>query len=174
MRVYVASAYETALKYGKDKKFVRDLALKALDQANQKFDSSDELFSPVLSFMNKHEDKSRDVVMQLCFDELRQCDALFVPNLKYTILSEGVKDEFEFAINNGKEIFFESLSMWEIFLRRREYQKKDTKDTKSNDIALLKYMIEIQNENLKFAFEKLAFLFSKVEDIHKSLKEDHV
>lgn len=173
MRIYVASAYETALKYGKDKKFVRDLAIKALDRANQRFDSSDELFSPVLSFMNKHEDKSREVVMQLCFDELRQCDAFFVPNLKYAILSEGIKDEFEFAMDNGKEIFFESISMWEIFIKRREY-KKELKDTKSNDISMLKYMIEIQNEDIKFAFEKLAFLFSRIEDIHKSIKEDHV
>lgn len=169
MRIYVASAYDTALKYGKDRKFVRDLAIKALEKANRHFDDSDELFSPVLSFMNKHEDKSREVVMQLCFDELRDCDILFIPDLKYTILSDGIKDEFEFAIGNNIKVMFESISTWETFHRRRDkYEQED--DLDEVEPISLKQMIEIQNENIKFALEKIGFLFSKLEDICKKIK----
>lgn len=169
MRVYVASAYDTALRYGKDRKFVRDLAIQALEKANHHFDDSDELFSPVLSFMNKHKDKSREIVMHLCFSELSECDVLFIPNLRYTILSDGIKDEFEFAIKSGIKVVFESISTLETFYRRRDQYDQEQSESNSEPVSL-KEMIEIQNENIKFALEKIGFLFSKLEDICKKIK----
>ncbi|CUU71955.1 hypothetical protein [Campylobacter hyointestinalis] len=117
IRVYVASPYEILVRdYGE--KYTRKIASKALEQSKLNLSIDFEHYSPVLSLMDEYKDKSRDEVMARCFDELNKCDVLFIPSVQSIVLSDGVKDEFEFAIKKGKMITFASTAVQNVFQRR--------------------------------------------------------
>lgn len=117
IRVYVASPYEILVRdYGEE--YTRKVASKALEQSKLNLSIDFEHYSPVLSLMDEYKDKSRDEVMARCFDELSKCDVLFIPHVQSIVLSDGVKDEFEFAIKKGKMITFASTTVQNVFQRR--------------------------------------------------------
>lgn len=124
MKIYVASPYDGALKYYNDRRFVRELALKSLSQANKRFDSQNELFSPVLAFMNSLADKSRDEIMQRCFEEIDKCDLFFVSDVSFVTASEGMIDEFVYSLKSGKEIVFQSYKIQEVFKQESKKGEK--------------------------------------------------
>ncbi|WP_169778920.1 hypothetical protein [Campylobacter curvus] len=119
MKVYVASPYDTVLRACNDnKRYARELALKALSQANEMLDSKMELFSPVMAFMNVYAHKSREEVMQRCFEEIDRCDVIFIPDVRFVKSSKGIQDEFSYGIKQGKTVIFYSDDMQEAFKKR--------------------------------------------------------
>ncbi|AQW81254.1 hypothetical protein [Campylobacter pinnipediorum] len=164
MKVYVASAYDTALKAGKSKRYVRELAFQAMIQAVNHFPENCSLFSPVamtLDMQNIFNNKSRDEMMRICLDRLNGCDALFIPNLSYTLSSEEIRQEYKFATNNNKKIVFENHIFQEIFDQdlAEDYCLQDLRDS-----------IKRQDENIKETMKKVIVLFDKINQLCEGVK----
>lgn len=79
-KIYVCSPYSV---FKDDKKRAREVAIKALAEANEYFDGDEryELFSPVLS-NSAYRNLSYSEVMAICLKQLDSCGALFVPSTK--------------------------------------------------------------------------------------------
>lgn len=108
IRIYVCSPYSA---FGDDKKAARDVAIKALAEANEYFDGDEryELFSPVLNNA-RYRNLDYDEVMQICLKQLDSCGAIFVPSEKtcdYRITqdSKGILMEMNHALLNGYVIY---------------------------------------------------------------------
>ena len=107
-KIYVCSPYSA---FGDDKKTARNVAIKALAEANEYFNGDEkyELFSPVLS-NSTHRNLSYDEVMKICLKQLDSCGAIFVPSAKscdtdITQSSKGILIEMNHALLNGYAIY---------------------------------------------------------------------
>ena len=107
-KIYVCSPYSV---FGDDKKTARNVAIKALAEANEYFNGDEryELFSPVLS-NSAYRNLSYDEVMKICLKQLDSCGALFVPSAKscdpdITQSSKGILMEMNHALINGYAIY---------------------------------------------------------------------
>ncbi len=107
-KIYVCSPYSA---FGDDKKTAREVAIKALAEANEFFggDERYELFSPVLNNA-RYRNLDYDEVMQICLKQLDSCGAIFVPSEKtcdYRITqdSKGILMEVNHALLNGYVIY---------------------------------------------------------------------
>ena len=108
IKIYVCSPYSA---FGDDKKTARDVAIKALAEANEFFDGDEryELFSPVLNNV-RYRDLEYDEIMEICLKQLDSCGAIFVPSEKtcdYRITqdSKGILMEMNHALLNGYAIY---------------------------------------------------------------------
>ena len=108
IKIYVCSPYSA---FGDDKKTARDVAIKALAEANEYFDGDEryELFSPVLNNA-RYRNLDYDEVMQICLKQLDSCGAIFVPSQKscdpdITQDSKGILMEMNHALLNGYAIY---------------------------------------------------------------------
>lgn len=108
IKIYVCSPYSA---FGDDKKTARDVAIKALAEANEYFNGDEryELFSPVLNNA-KYRNLDYDEVMQICLKQLDSCGAIFVPSQKscnpdITQDSKGILMEMNHALLNGYAIY---------------------------------------------------------------------
>lgn len=79
-KIYVCSPYSV---FKDDKKKAREVAIKALAEANEYFNGDEryELFSPVLN-NSAYRNLSYPEVMAICLRQLDSCGALFVPSEK--------------------------------------------------------------------------------------------
>ena len=79
-KIYVCSPYSV---FKDDKKKAREVAIKALAEANEYFNGDEkyELFSPVLN-NSAYRNLSYPEVMAICLKQLDSCGALFVPSEK--------------------------------------------------------------------------------------------
>lgn len=107
-KIYVCSPYSA---FGDDKKTAREVAIKALAEANEYFDGDEryELFSPVLNNA-RYRNLDYDEVMQICLKQLDSCGAIFVPSQKscdplVTQDSKGILMEVVHALLNGYVIY---------------------------------------------------------------------
>nr|DAR31262.1 MAG TPA: Nucleoside 2-deoxyribosyltransferase [Caudoviricetes sp.] len=108
IKIYVCSPYSV---FGDDKKKAREVAIKALAEANEYFNGDEryELFSPVLNNA-AYRNLSYDEVMKICLKQLDSCGALFVPSAKscdpdITQSSKGILMEMNHALLNGYRVF---------------------------------------------------------------------
>lgn len=108
IKIYVCSPYSA---FGDDKKTAREVAIKALAEANEYFDGDEryELFSPVLNNA-RYRNLDYDEVMQICLKQLDSCGAIFVPSEKtcdhrITQDSKGILMEVNHALLNGYVIY---------------------------------------------------------------------
>ena len=108
IKIYVCSPYSA---FGDDKKTAREVAIKALAEANEYFDGDEryELFSPVLNNA-RYKNLDYDEVMQICLKQLDSCGAIFVPSQKtcdpdITQDSKGILMEMNHALLNGYVIY---------------------------------------------------------------------
>ena len=107
-KIYVCSPYSV---FKDDKKKAREVAVKALAEANEYFNGDDqyELFSPVLN-NSAYRNLSYDEVMKICLKQLDSCGAIFVPSAKscdpdITQSSKGILMEMNHALLNGYAIY---------------------------------------------------------------------
>ena len=108
IKIYVCSPYSA---FGDDKKTAREVAIKALAEANEYFggDERYELFSPVLNNA-RYRNLDYDEVMQICLKQLDSCGTIFVPSQKscdpgITQDSKGISMEINHALLNGYAIY---------------------------------------------------------------------
>ena len=108
IKIYVCSPYSV---FGDDKKTAREVAIKALAEANEYFggDERYELFSPVLNNA-RYRNLDYDEVMQICLKQLDSCGAIFVPSQKscdpdITQDSKGILMEINHALLEGYAIY---------------------------------------------------------------------
>ena len=108
IKIYVCSPYSV---FGDDKKKAREVAIKALAEANEYFNGDEryELFSPVLN-SSAYRNLSYPEVMAICLKQLDSCGALFVPSEKtcekWLILgSEGIGIEIRHAFIKDYPIY---------------------------------------------------------------------
>ena len=108
IKIYVCSPYSA---FGNDKKTAREVAIKALAEANEFFggDERYELFSPVLNNA-RYRNLDYDEVMQICLKQLDSCGAIFIPSQKscdpgITQDSKGISMEINHALLNGYAIY---------------------------------------------------------------------
>ena len=108
VKIYVCSPYSA---FGDDKKTARDVAIKALAEANEFFggDERYELFSPVLNNA-RYRNLEYDEIMKICLKQLDSCGAIFVPSQKscdpdITQDSKGILMEINHALLNGYAIY---------------------------------------------------------------------
>lgn len=108
IKIYVCSPYSA---FGDDKKTAREVAIKALAEANEFFNGDEryELFSPVLNNA-RYRNLDYDEVMQICLKQLDSCGAIFVPSEKscdpdITQDSKGILMEMNHALLNGYVIY---------------------------------------------------------------------
>ena len=107
-KIYVCSPYSV---FKDDKKRAREVAIKALAEANEYFNGNErcELFSPVLS-NSAYRNLSYDEVMKICLKQLDICGALFVPSEKtcdkgLILGSEGIGIEIRHAFIKDYPIY---------------------------------------------------------------------
>lgn len=107
-KIYVCSPYSV---FKDDKKRAREVAIKALAEANEYFNGDEkyELFSPVLS-NSAYRNLSYSEIMAICLKQLDSCGALFVPSEKtcdpdITQNSKGILMEMNHALINGYAIY---------------------------------------------------------------------
>jgi len=107
-KIYVCSPYSV---FKDDKKKAREVAIKALAEANEYFNGDEkyELFSPVLS-NSAYRNLSYPEVMAICLKQLDSCGAIFVPSEKtcdpdITQNSKGILMEMNHALINGYAIY---------------------------------------------------------------------
>lgn len=108
IKIYVCSPYSV---FGNDKKKAREVAIKALAEANEYFNGDEkyELFSPVLS-NSAYRNLSYSEVMAICLKQLDSCGALFVPSTKtcdkeFILGSEGIGIEIKHAFIKDYSIY---------------------------------------------------------------------
>ncbi len=108
IKIYVCSPYSV---FGDDKKKAREVAIKALAEANEYFNGDEryELFSPVLNNA-AYRNLSYDEVMKICLKQLDSCGALFVPSEKtcdpdIIQSSKGILMEMNHALLNGYAVY---------------------------------------------------------------------
>lgn len=108
IKIYVCSPYSA---FGDDKKTARDVAIKALAEANEFFNGDEryELFSPVLNNA-RYRNLDYDEVMQICLKQLDSCGAIFIPSQKscdpdITQDSRGILMEMNHALLEGYAIY---------------------------------------------------------------------
>lgn len=108
IKIYVCSPYSV---FGDDKKKAREVAIKALAEANEYFNGDEkyELFSPVLS-NSAYRNLSYSEVMAICLKQLDSCGALFVPSTKtcdkeFILGSEGIGIEIKHAFLKDYSIY---------------------------------------------------------------------
>ncbi|WP_122871277.1 hypothetical protein [Campylobacter showae] len=108
IKIYVCSPYSV---FGDDKKTAREVAIKALAEANEFFNGDEkyELFSPVLNNA-RYRNLDYDEVMKICLKQLDSCGAIFVPSQKTCdpdIIqdSKGILMEMNHALLNGYVIY---------------------------------------------------------------------
>ena len=107
-KIYVCSPYSV---FKDDKKKAREVAIKALAEANEYFNGYEryELFSPVLNNA-AYRNLSYSEVMVICLKQLDSCGALFVPSEKtcdpdIIQSSKGILMEMNHALLNGYRVF---------------------------------------------------------------------
>ena len=107
-KIYVCSPYSA---FKDDKKKAREVAIKALAEANEYFNGDEryELFSPVLS-NSAYRNLSYSEVMAICLKQLDSCGALFVPSSKtcdkeLILGSEGIGIEIRHAFIKDYAIY---------------------------------------------------------------------
>ena len=107
-KIYVCSPYSV---FGNDKKKAREVAIKALAEANEYFNGDEkyELFSPVLN-NSAYRNLSYSEVMAICLKQLDSCGALFVPSTKtcdkeLILGSEGIGIEIRHAFMKNYPIY---------------------------------------------------------------------
>jgi hypothetical protein len=107
-KIYVCSPYSV---FKDDKKKAREVAIKALAEANEYFNGDEiyELFSPVLNNA-AYRNLSYSEVMAICLKQLDSCGALFVPSSKscdpdIIQSSKGILMEMNYALLNGYRVF---------------------------------------------------------------------
>lgn len=107
-KIYVCSPYSV---FKDDKKKAREVAIKALAEANEYFNGDEryELFSPVLN-NSAYRNLSYPEVMVICLKQLDSCGAIFVPSEKtcdpdITQSSKGILMEMNHALINGYAIY---------------------------------------------------------------------
>ena len=107
-KIYVCSPYSV---FGNNKKKAREVAIKALAEANEYFNGDEkyELFSPVLS-NSAYRNLSYSEVMAICLKQLDSCGALFVPSTKtcdkeLILGSEGIGIEIRHAFIKDYPIY---------------------------------------------------------------------
>ena len=107
-KIYVCSPYSV---FKDDKKKAREVAIKALAEANEYFNGDEryELFSPVLNNA-AYRNLSYSEVMAICLKQLDSCGALFVPSEKtcdpgIIQSSKGILMEMNHALLNGYRVF---------------------------------------------------------------------
>lgn len=107
-KIYVCSPYSV---FKDDKKKAREVAIKALAEANEYFNGDEkyELFSPVLS-NSAYRNLSYPEVMAICLKQLDSCGALFVPSEKtcdpdIIQSSKGILMEMNHALLNGYAVY---------------------------------------------------------------------
>lgn len=107
-KIYVCSPYSA---FKDDKKKAREVAIKALAEANEYFNGDEryELFSPVLN-NSAYRNLSYDEVMKICLKQLDSCGALFVPSAKscdpdITQSSKGIAIEVKHAFLKGYAVY---------------------------------------------------------------------
>ena len=108
IKIYVCSPYSA---FGDDKKTARDVAIKALAEANEYFggDERYELFSPVLSNA-RYRNLEYGEVMKICLKRIDACGAIFVPSRKTCdekLISDsrGIEMEVYYAAAKGYGVF---------------------------------------------------------------------
>ncbi|WP_298946844.1 hypothetical protein [uncultured Campylobacter sp.] len=108
IKIYICSPYSV---FGDDKKTAREVAIKALAEANEFFNGDEkyELFSPVLNNA-RYRNLDYDEVMKICLKQLDSCGAIFVPSQKTCdpdIIqdSKGILMEMNHALLNGYVIY---------------------------------------------------------------------
>ncbi|WP_107770098.1 hypothetical protein [Campylobacter concisus] len=108
IKIYVCSPYSV---FGDDKKKAREVAIKALAEANEYFNGDEryELFSPVLNNAT-YRNLSYDEVMKICLKQLDSCGALFVPSEKtcdpdIIQSSKGIAIEAKHAFLKGYAVY---------------------------------------------------------------------
>lgn len=125
-KVYVASPYQGLLDLGYSYDDVRRYANECMRVAEEFLQcDKDELFSPVLAFMDIHRNSPREEVMDLCFEKLEGCDTLFIYDYEAypqesIIDSQGIFDEYSMARNLDKKVIVKSFDG---FLANRFYQR---------------------------------------------------
>lgn len=112
MKIYVCSPY-TKLLRDCGEYIVKIAAIDGMQRANLFFGNTRvEFFSPVLENMYRYESMSHDEVMQICFAQIKSCDAIFIPFFdkqeqdKYVQNSKGMYMEYRFAKQNNIPIYF--------------------------------------------------------------------
>lgn len=107
-KIYVCSPYSV---FKDDKKKAREVAIKALAEANEYFNGDEryELFSPVLS-NSAYRNLSYYEVIKICLKQLDSCGALFVPSTKtcdkeLILGSEGIGIEIRHAFMKNYPIY---------------------------------------------------------------------
>ena len=107
-KIYVCSPYSV---FGNDKKKAREVAIKALAEANEYFNGDEkyELFSPVLN-NSAYINLSYSEIMAICLKQLDNCGALFVPSSKtcdkeLILGSEGIGIEIRHAFIKDYTIY---------------------------------------------------------------------
>lgn len=101
MKIYVASPYQAVLDANGNECDISRVNNSAIKQCMDFFNGQKiQIISPIKKFAQTHKNEPRDVVMSLCFDELKKCDCIFVPDLPFVDKSQGIKDEIEFAAKN--------------------------------------------------------------------------
>ena len=120
MKIYVCSPYTKLLRdcggYA-----VRIVAINSIQAANTFFRNVRvEFFSPVLMNMYRYESMSHDEVMQICFAQIKSCDAIFIPSIKkeqdeYILGSKGIYMEYHFAKQNNIPVYFANEKMRGLF-----------------------------------------------------------
>lgn len=112
MKIYVCNPY-TKLLRDCGEYIVKIAAIDSMQRANLFFGNTRvEFFSPVLENMYRYESMSHDEVMQICFAQIKSCDAIFIPFFdkqeqdKYVQNSKGMYMEYRFAKQNNIPIYF--------------------------------------------------------------------
>ncbi|WP_148820022.1 hypothetical protein [Campylobacter concisus] len=108
IKIYVCSPYSA---FGNDKKKAREVAIKALAEANEYFNGDEkyELFSPVLN-NSAYRNLRYPEVIAICLKQLDSCGALFVPSEKtcdkgLILGSEGIGIEIRHAFIKDYPIY---------------------------------------------------------------------
>ncbi|WP_169785093.1 hypothetical protein [Campylobacter curvus] len=121
MKIYVCSPY-TKLLRDCGEHIVKIAAIDSMQRANLFFGNTRvEFFSPVLANMYRYESMSHDEVMQICFAQIKSCDAIFIPYFckkeqdKYVRNSKGIHMEYRFAKQNNIPVYFANEKMRGLF-----------------------------------------------------------
>lgn len=121
-KIYICSPYSV---FKDDKKKAREVAIKALAEANEYFNGDEkyELFSPVLN-NSAYRNLSYPEVIAICLKQLDSCGALFVPSEKtcskgLILGSEGIGIEIRHAFIKDYTIYDPGDTLVTMGLKRK-------------------------------------------------------